>query len=125
MRSCPSAAVQRSTKWRIVRVTLLSPDDSSNDWVERRKRNGDLEMRVDHEHVQRSNLRIDTRKWLLAKLQPEKYSDRIALTGHDGGPLAIQVVRYDLPAQLPCDGAKVVEHVATPQVVDKSETSGE
>jgi hypothetical protein len=107
-------------------------DDGSNDWMERRKRNGELETKLDYEHVQRSNTRIDARKWLLAKLQPEKYGDRVALTGHDGGPLAIQVVRYDLPTPELKDVTPVpmvLEHAAAHapqapndgQAVDKTE----
>lgn len=31
---------------------------------------------VDHEHIQRSKLRVDTRKWMLAKMLPKVYGDR-------------------------------------------------
>jgi len=34
---------------------------------------------VDHEHVNRSRLRIDTRKWLASKLLPKQYGDKIQL----------------------------------------------
>lgn len=30
----------------------------------------------DHEHIQRSRLRIDTRKWYLSKVLPKKYGDK-------------------------------------------------
>lgn len=78
-------------------------DDNSRDWIDE---NG--ERRVDHENVQRSRLMVDTRKWLLSKVLPKIYGDRLALTDADGGPLQVAVVRYDLPA--PGDGAKVIEH---------------
>jgi hypothetical protein len=41
--------------------------------------------------VQRDKLRVDSRKWLLAKLQPKKYGDfsRSELSGPNGGPLII------------------------------------
>lgn len=41
---------------------------------------------LDHEHVQRSKLRIDTRKWVASKLLPKKYGDKIQneITGLDG-----------------------------------------
>ncbi len=35
--------------------------------------------KLNGEHVQRSRLRIDTRKWLAGKLKPKKYGDRINL----------------------------------------------
>lgn len=31
---------------------------------------------VDHEHIQRSKLRVDSRKWMLAKMLPKVYGDR-------------------------------------------------
>jgi hypothetical protein len=47
--------------------------------------------RLDHEHIQRSKLRVDSRKWLASKLLPKKYGDRLAttLTGEDGGPVQV------------------------------------
>jgi hypothetical protein len=30
-----------------------------------------------HEHINRSKLRVDTRKWIASKLKPKKYGDRI------------------------------------------------
>ena len=46
--------------------------------------------------IQRAKLRVDTRKWLMARLAPKKYGDK-QLSGEmdeDDG-LVIQVVRYD------------------------------
>jgi hypothetical protein len=37
--------------------------------------------------VQAARLAVDSRKWLLAKLHPEKYGDRVELTGKDGRDL--------------------------------------
>lgn len=45
-------------------------DDASRDWVA--GENGPV---VDHEHVQRSRLRVDSRKWLAGKLAPKRYGD--------------------------------------------------
>jgi len=52
-------------------------DDGTNDWVEREGRNGGTFEAVDHEHVNRSRLRVDTRRWLLSKLKPERYGERL------------------------------------------------
>ena len=45
---------------------------------------------VDYEIVQRSKLRVDTRRWLLSKLLPKKYGDRISTQNQtldkDGNP---------------------------------------
>lgn len=49
-----------------------------------------------NEFIQRSRLRVDSRKWLLSKLNPKKYGDKIAqeITGADGAALTIQVVKF-------------------------------
>ena len=46
------------------------------------------------EDTQRARLRVDARKWLMSKLAPKKYGDRVAqeLSGPDGGPIAIAAV---------------------------------
>lgn len=61
-------------------------DDGRNDWMRSRdpENNG---YRFNGEHAQRSRLRIDTRKWLLVKLLPDKYGDRVAHTGVNGKDL--------------------------------------
>lgn len=82
-------------------------DDSSGDVI---VENG--EARIDHENVQRSRLRADMRRWLLSKVLPKIYGDRLALTDADGGPLQVAVVRYDLPA--PGDDAKLIEQPKEP-----------
>jgi hypothetical protein len=51
-------------------------EDGRNDWVERRRTNGAVDLMLNREHVDRSRLRIDSRKWLLAKLLPRKYGDK-------------------------------------------------
>lgn len=51
-------------------------DDGSNDWMERfNERNGTSETVLNGEHVQRSKLRLDARKWYLSKVAPKKYGD--------------------------------------------------
>lgn len=52
-------------------------DDGSNDWIERETKSGRIIEVVNQEHVQRSRLRVDTRKWYLSKVLPKKYGDRI------------------------------------------------
>lgn len=39
---------------------------------------------ADHELVQRSKLRVDSRKWLMSKLAPKKYGDKLDLSGKVG-----------------------------------------
>jgi hypothetical protein len=42
--------------------------------------------------IQKHKLQVDTRKWLLSKLAPKKYGDKIELTGDPDRPLAIQKI---------------------------------
>jgi hypothetical protein len=64
-------------------------DDGTNDWMERKRGDGETEEVENKEVLNRSRLRVDTRKWLMARMAPKKYGDRITqeLTGKDGGPI--------------------------------------
>jgi hypothetical protein len=58
-------------------------DDSSGDFAVR-KAGGDPVF--DHEHVSRARLRVETRRWLLAKALPKIYGDRLDLKAtHNAG----------------------------------------
>lgn len=52
-------------------------DDGTNDWIARQFGQGKIEEVVNHEYINRSRLRVDTRKWLLSKLKPGTYGDKI------------------------------------------------
>lgn len=59
-------------------------DDGTNDWMERLDKDGQgVGYQVNGEHIQRSRLRIETRKWHLAKTLPKKYgeSKQVAISG--------------------------------------------
>lgn len=58
-------------------------DDDTLDEVEKVGRNGSRYTAVDHENINRSRLRIDTRKWLMARIAPHLYGDRLE-TVHTG-----------------------------------------
>jgi hypothetical protein len=64
-------------------------DDGTNDWMIRGSGENATEV-VNGENVQRSRLRIDTRKWALARMNPKKFGDKITneVVGKDGGPIA-------------------------------------
>jgi hypothetical protein len=63
-------------------------DDSRNDWMDK---NGF--MVVDNEAVQRSKLRVDTRKWIMSKLLPKKYGETLDMTS-GGEPISVKVLNY-------------------------------
>ena len=64
-------------------------DDGRNDWRERQREDGGTVMVLNKEHVNRSRLRIDARKWVLARMNAKKYGERVSteLTGANGGPI--------------------------------------
>lgn len=55
-------------------------DDGSNDWMERKRQDGSTDEVLNSEHVQRSKLRIDARKWMASKLNPKVYGDKLDVT---------------------------------------------
>lgn len=55
-------------------------DDDSNDYEEIELGDGVIATKVNHEHIQRSRLRVDARKWALSKMNPKKYGDKVDLT---------------------------------------------
>jgi hypothetical protein len=52
-------------------------DDSSKDWINKPDGKGGTIKTFDGEHVQRARLRVDTLKWMLSKLDPKKFGDKI------------------------------------------------
>jgi hypothetical protein len=55
-------------------------DDGSNDWMERNEKDNPG-FTVNGDAVARSRLRADTRKWLLSKVLPKVYGDKLDLKG--------------------------------------------
>ena len=70
-------------------------DDGSNDFMLRKRGDDEIET-VNQEAINRSRLRVDTRKWLLSKALPKVYGDRLVseVTGKDGGNLIIELVKF-------------------------------
>jgi hypothetical protein len=78
-------------------------DNGQNDWMERVGPDGQSQgWQLNGEHIQRSRLRIDTRKWTLGKLKPKKYGDRITqeVTGADGKDLFAGMTDAELDKRL-------------------------
>jgi len=70
-------------------------DDGTTDYITKIGRNGHEYQAVDQEHIQRSRLRVDSRKWLLSKLLPKLYGDKVE---HEhGGEVAHKVDITGLP----------------------------
>lgn len=77
----------------IAEQVIAIADDSSNDWITRTREDGSEYEVLNSDHVNRSRLRFDARRWYLSKLAPKKYGERQAVehTGKDGEPLTLTV----------------------------------
>jgi hypothetical protein len=88
----PQYARARETQAHAMADELLEiADDATNDWMVRQGR-----TELNTEHVQRSRLRSDTRKWLLSKMLPKVYGDKIQHAGADDKPLFPDSIRINL-----------------------------
>ena len=88
-------------------------DDSSLDTLTVTENGREVE-RVDKENINRSRLRVDSRKWLMSKLAPGKYGDKleVAHTQNTGmGAIVVQVCAA--PVQIPPTESPVID-VAAP-----------
>lgn len=97
-----SARYARAMDFRCERMAeelLEISDDGSNDWMVREQESGEPITVADHEHIARSKLRVDSRKWLLSKMMPKKYGDRLAVAGDPTAPLNVAVTVEDKRAQ--------------------------
>lgn len=75
---------------RIALDALAIADDGSQDTIETEK--GAI---PDKEWIMRSKLRVETRLKLLAKWDPKRYGERLALAGDDSAPLRLNVTAED------------------------------
>ena len=85
----PLYARAREAQMELMGAELLEiADDGSNDTYVVDEETG--ATAVNHDVINRSRLRVDTRKWLMSKLAPKKYGDTLGLTGPAGtGPIQL------------------------------------
>lgn len=60
-------------------------DEATNDWMEVHDKDNPG-YRLNGEAINRSRLRVDTRKWIASKLKPKKYGDKVAVGGAEDMP---------------------------------------
>ena len=91
-------------------------DEGKNDWMER-----EGYKTPDHELVARSRLRVDARKWLMAKMAPKRYGDTVAITGAEGGPVEIAISQVQRSAQshIAQSFGLTIEHEAAPASLER------
>lgn len=68
-------------------------DDGSKDYTTKEIGDGVEVQVLNSEHIQRSRLRIDTRKWILSKMNPKKYGDKTDITTN-GKEINIPVIEW-------------------------------
>lgn len=56
---------------------LQIADEGTNDYMASQDDEGGVAYKLNGEHIQRSKLRIDTRKWMAGKLRPKRYGDKL------------------------------------------------
>lgn len=59
-------------------------DDGRNDWIKRKTRGGGEVEMFNKEAAERSKLRVETRKWILTKVLPKIYGEKVQAT-HEAG----------------------------------------
>jgi hypothetical protein len=57
----------------------ISDDNSEDEETRINSKTGEKYQVVNQDNIQRARLRVDTRKWLMAKMKPKKYSERLEL----------------------------------------------
>jgi transcriptional regulator with XRE-family HTH domain len=62
---------------------LRIADDGLNDT----QTDDDGNVIVNHDHIARSRLRVDSRKWLAAKMAPRRYGEKLELAGDKENPI--------------------------------------
>jgi hypothetical protein len=100
---------------------LQIADDSSADFAEFETPSGRIRREPNHELVQRSRLRVETRKYLMEKWSPHHYGpiQRLELTGAGGGPILLEQITMIAVARLDAERAAAASN--GPQVVDDAD----
>jgi hypothetical protein len=121
LRSSLARAREAAAELMADEITAIA-DAKGDDYIDRIRPNGKVVRALDDEHVRRSDLRIRTRQWLLSKMLPDRWGDRVQaqLTGSNGGPIQVEHslstsmlanlarLRERLPAALPATA--IIEH---------------
>lgn len=91
------ARLDKVETWMDEIITIA--DDGRNDWMEKKKRNGEIEVVFDKENYGRSRLRIETRLRLAGKIASHLYGERLQTDVNIQNRTTIRVVLEDRTAQ--------------------------
>lgn len=75
----------------LIEELLDISDDAKNDWMQKNAADNPGWV-INGEHIARSRLRIETRKWIAAKLKPIKYGDSIKVTHDHNSPVTLEAL---------------------------------
>jgi hypothetical protein len=70
---------------RLAEDIIAISDDGENDTY----KDDDGNVRTNQDVIARSRLRVDTRKWMLAKMLPKVYGDKITHQGDEDNPVRV------------------------------------
>lgn len=93
-------------------------DDARNDWM-RREDPDNPGYDVNGEHIARSRLRVDSRKWYLSKMAPKRYGERTTIAGDPEAPLVFEH-RAATPEQLEAQIMGILLRVAARRAYERS-----
>lgn len=92
----------RARSYRLLADEILEISDEESVMVRHPKagddENADTEVVFDSTAVARNRLRVDSRKWMLSKMLPKIYGDKLQteVTGANGGPVQVATVTIEL-----------------------------
>ena len=99
------ALEQRYASWADELADIA--DDATNDFMEVEQKDGSVKLVLNREHVSRSELRINTRKWLLSKLVRPIYGDATTVDVN----AKVQTANVNLNITDPVEAAKVYQRL--------------
>ena len=87
-RSVQYAHARESGWWAMAEDIRAVAEDASGDIA----MGEDGRPRVNHENIQRSRLKVDTYKWLLSKMLPKVFAEKVVaeMQGPGGGPVRLE-----------------------------------
>ena len=81
-------------------------DDNRNDWVERENKDGTTYVELNDEAIQRSRMRIETRKWWMGKANPKRFGEKVQHANDPDNPMpAASIGVVVLPPKQVSDGS--------------------
>lgn len=91
----------REAQAEVHQEELIEISDNCTDDVMLLMGDGDDEIgRINHSAIARAKLQIDTRKWIMGKMQPKKYGDKTVLSGDPENPITPAAVTLTVTSEV-------------------------